>query len=264
MLRGEAHIPGDVEFGVMCEVGGIVQTDDWKIVGTVKAIDDEANEITFETEAFYKTLKAPRETKKGDPDYAGVRAAAPSTKSQIGNLAYRLPKNRTLPMNVGDPITIMHDHHIHDNGVAWDIRVSSGRELIFASSHLHDKTPPYSSEKAEILFGGVEEAKSIFYWSCPEDDDKNQILRGDIGLRQKLTDGKTEECVVHSDGGDTKVVELAGNRYAFEVLTSDLYTNPIPNSRKRQHVDDEVDGTLTLECILVKLTDEHETRETSN
>ena len=125
-IRGTAKIPEGVKLGIACELDRKLLTGDWKLSGTIRTIDHELGMIEFDTKA---------------------------TKVGQATLAYRLPHHLKLDLNQGDPITIVHDGEIH---------ISSATNLILATSHRHDDTPPQSSNKAEIMFGDANGGHVLF------------------------------------------------------------------------------------------------------
>ncbi len=257
VMRGVAKIPADVPFGVVCDLDGVILTGDWKAIGRVTSVDDETGIILFNTEAFYKTIKPPKGQAGDDDLKGGIKADEVTDQSRAGRLAYRLPGGRTLPMQAGDPITILHDHNVHAKRMEWEIHISSGEELILATAHLHDDTPPQSPDKAEVLFDNLPIEHSLFYWSDPSDDDKDQILRGvreNWNVNLQPGDGQFRSAVASESDGRT-LVTLGKNTYEFVVVSSELYSSPEENDGESISLVG-IQLSHSLECILVKLAEQ--------
>ncbi|MEM9364510.1 MAG: hypothetical protein AAGD07_00835 [Planctomycetota bacterium] len=155
-IRDVARVPRGVDIGFKCEVGGIIQTGHWKVVGTVTA--HEPGKVTFRTEPFRVRDK--------------VR-----TEAKTGHLAYQLPEDLLIPVQVGDPITILHDDPRKPEGLQKHIHIASGKQLILATSRLGETRVPRSADRAELLCQGLPAGRVIFYWSDPDDDDREQPLK---------------------------------------------------------------------------------------
>lgn len=233
---GTAKIPDDVPFGLMCDIEGVIQSGDWKVNGIVTG--HEPGLITFETEEF----------RVGE----AVRSPA-----RPGRLAYRLPQELPLPLSEGDPITLMHDQDADEKRIEWDIHLSSGPELIFATAHRHDDTPPQSAENAEVLFDGAPGGHVIFFWADPNDNDTVQDLNSvaqmhaPVSMRVRDENQMKQIDVAH---GEITPVKLDGKNYVFVVLSSE-YLEHHSHGNHSDH-DAEQAGTEatshSIECILLK------------
>lgn len=204
VTRGVANIPDSVSFGLMCDIDGVIQTGDWKTTGTVTS--HKPGLVEFTTEAFLVRGKVRDDAKPG-------------------RLAYRLPHGLTFPLSVNDPITIMHDQGANEKRAEWDIHISSGKELIFATTNQHDDTPPRSADNAEILFKDAPGGHVVFFWADPENDDRNQDLKvaGDFAsaVSLKIRDDK-EFKVIEASGDDPTRLSLDQTEFYFVVLSSQL------------------------------------------
>lgn len=235
VIRGEAKIPDGVAFGMECDLDGVLMIGDWKAIGRVTHVDHKAGLIQFDTEEFRVNDE--------------VRQ-----KSQRGRLAYRLPHGLKLPLAAGDPITLLHDHDTNEKRLEWDIHIASGEELIFATTHQHDDSPPRSAETAEVLFEGAAGGHVVFFWSDPTDDDLNQSLttvrRRPPPLRLRVADGDGFEEVSH-DSHLTSIT-LRDKKYFFFVNSSEYYEN-----QAHEHDPAEkpaASHSHSIECVLIKAT----------
>ena len=214
--HGTAKIPDGVKLGIVCELDGKLLTGDWKLSGTIRTIDHEQGMIKFNTKAM-----------KGVGD---------------AHLAYRLPHQLKLALNQGDPITIFYDGAIH---------ISSATNLVLATSHRHDDTPPQSSDKAEVLFGDAPGGRVSFYWANPDDEIK-QDLRTGVGPHLPIslmacTQGEIREIPVKDNA--IIPVELDGQPYVFATVFSELYC--IEEDHGDSHSGS---ASNTLECLLIRQT----------
>ncbi|NND99487.1 MAG: hypothetical protein HKN47_19405 [Pirellulaceae bacterium] len=195
-----------IPFAIVCDIDGVLMTGDWKVIGKVSAIDHERGVILFNTEAMLVEGKVRDESK-------------------MGRLAYRLPHQLPMPLNAGDPITILHDHETDKKRLEWDIHISSGDRLVLATSHQHDDSPPQSAKRREVLFAQAPGGHSVFYWSDPANKELNQskhdVVESTITLQTRSTGG---DRTIDVGKGDLAEIDLDGRHYAFVVLASELYT----------------------------------------
>lgn len=236
--RGEASIPDGVPFAFVCELGGELLSNDWKIIGVVKQHDRKSGILTFQQDEF-AVGKDVRE------------------KSEEGHLAYRLPHGLSLPLEANDPITIVHDHETNLKRMEWDIHIASGDELIFALSHQHDDTPPRSADKAEVLFDGALSGQTfgghaIFFWSDPSNNDVDQKLSGQAIIQSPVsirTDANGKAATIESDGDRTTLIQLGTSDYHFVVLSSEHFSH---DHATGEASEDPPSGSHSLECFLLK------------
>ena len=82
-----------------------------------------------------------------------------------------------MPLEVGKPITILHDYSTKQKRLERNIHISSGKQLILATSHFDDASVPRSADRAELLCQTLPGGQVHFYWSDPLDDDREQPLK---------------------------------------------------------------------------------------
>lgn len=155
-IPGIARVPRGVEIGFICEVDGLIQTGHWKMVGMVTK--HKPGKLTFKTDEFRVRGK--------------IR-----TEAKTGHLAYKLPEDMPMPISVGDPITILHDYSAKQKRLERNIHISSGNQLILATSRFDDAFVPRSADRAELLIDTLPDGSVRFYWSDPADDDREQALK---------------------------------------------------------------------------------------
>ncbi|MCA9136412.1 MAG: hypothetical protein KDB00_06630 [Planctomycetales bacterium] len=226
---------------MMCDIDGVIQTDDWKVTGTVDR--HEPGLITFTTHEFRVRDK--------------IRTA-----SKTGRLAYRLPHGLSIPLASGDPIAIMHDHDTNAKRLEWDFHLSSGNKLILATTHQHDDTPPRSADQAEVLFDGAPGGHLIFFWSNPGTNDLDQNLtevgtiHSPVFIRYR-DDDQSKEALAAKDG-ITKVT-LDGTNYNFVVIASEHSENEDHHDEGDRQSKAGSSDNLShhLECILIRATPEN-------
>ena len=237
-IKGEASIAKGVVFDVVCEVNGDLLKGDWKTVGTVTGVGPER--IFFNTDEV-RTDKKVRQ------------------QSHPATLAYRLPNGLTLPLAKGDHITIMHDHQIVAKRFEWDIHISRGKELVFASSHRHDESPPLSADSSELAFPNADGKKMLFYWSDPTYNEtaqtRDQNLPSKLNLVIKASFEGGQDATVTVDETERNIpVLLDGQKYIFVALSSEhsTYGEHEEDADGKGDHDDEKAISHGLECILVK------------
>ena len=246
-IMGKAELPDEVAFGMMCDVAGEIQTGDWKLIG--KVVAHEPGLVTFRTEEFQVRGKVRDE-------------------EQEGHLAYRLPEGLELPLAVGDPITLMHDHGTDQKRVERDIHLSSAGQLILATSHQHDDTPPKSADRAEVLFEGAPGGRALFFWSDPGTDDLTQALKevgeisSPVSLRAQEGDDFEE---IDASRNSVTTISLDGVEYHFVVLSSHYVAYDSHGQDSHGHESDDSDESPdqasaeevdahyhSLECLLIR------------
>lgn len=199
-IRGLAKVPDRVEFGFMCDVDGIIQTGNWKVVGTVTR--HLPGKIVFETNEFRVRNR--------------VR-----TKSMTGRLAYSLPDNLALPLAVGDPLTILHDYSSEQKRLERNLHISSGTHLVLATSHLNESAVPRSADRAELTCETIDGGQLQFYWSDPADDDQQQDLKVVPHISPAVSlksDSSLASVAIEKAKQDYQPVALNGSRFLFRIL----------------------------------------------
>ena len=228
------RIPDGVTCGVLCGIDGKLMTGDWKKTGVVDSVDHDAGIIEFTTDQF-KVKGKVRE------------------KRQSGQLVYRLPHGLKLPLKPGDPITLLHDHQSNEKHLEWDIHISSGEKLIFATSQRQHDSAPRSANKAEVLFKGVPGAQSLFYWSDPRDNDLVQFNRKKIEPHSPISmrcDDNTLSRVGLSEDAPTEVM-LEGQKYYFVLLSSQSVQREPQDGNGEQESEGGL-GSQSVECFLLR------------
>ena len=237
-IPGVARVPTSVDFGFMCEIDGAIQTGHWKVIG--KVTKHNPGKITFATEEFRVRGK--------------VR-----TKSMIGHLAYKLPEELQLALQVGDPITILHDYSEREKRLERNIHISSGTELILATAQFDDHLVPQSVDRVKVVCGSLPSGHIHFYWSDPADNDSNQELK----TAPKIPAPIFLECVSESNLIPEQIAEngyqplqLRGNDYLFRVLEgkAELKNKPASQSDQTPALTDSEAGVYQGgECLLLKV-----------
>ncbi|MEM1068466.1 MAG: hypothetical protein AAGI63_06195 [Planctomycetota bacterium] len=233
-ITGIAKIPEGVDFGFMCEVDGAIQTGQWKVVG--KVTQHEPGKITFETEAF----RASRRNAK---------------KAMTGHLAYRLPGNKQLAINVGDPITILHDSVTDQKRLERELHISSDRQLILATAPSKQETVPQSADRALLSLETTSRSSVRFYWSDPSDNDLEQPLKTVPTIPPPVTlkyPTGSQTITINPSKKGYQSVNLDGEEYLFRVLDRQ-------DGRRRTPLDSndtETDTDQSVDCLLIKMAQE--------
>ena len=195
-LKGRANIPRDVDFGLVTEIDGIIQTRDWSVRGTVTQTATEL--IRFRT-----------------------------TSGGSGRLAYRLPGRLRLELTVGQPITIVHDHEVFEKRLLYDMHISSSGSLILATSHGHRERAPADSNSAELIYTGQQDGqppgRALFFWSHPEEHDlklkTKHVQSSHAPISIKLGEGGKPLASKLGERASSAIT-LGESKYLFVLLAS--------------------------------------------
>jgi hypothetical protein len=121
-VRGEAVLPKGTAMAFGLDVGGEVQTGNWDFAGEVVAAD--AGKVTFRTK-----------------------------DGRIGHLAYRLPEERTIPLQPRDPIAVKRLRNVAGGMLCYNVQVLKGDTPILTASRQHRDRAPRDARQADRLIG---------------------------------------------------------------------------------------------------------------